>query len=323
MLESAEIVAEAASRLLRGEPPSAVRYPVQRLPVHRFDARELARWRIPESRLPPGSEVLFRPVSPWREYRWPILITLVVLVLQAASITALMLQRLRRHAAEREILSLHGRLVSATEQERRRLARELHDDVTQRLARLAIDGAQAERLGGTPEGKATMRQMRDELRRLGRDVHALSRRLHPSILDDLGLAAAVRSEAERFASSGEIALELQLDEAPERVPDAVGLSLFRVAQEALRNVERHAGATRIELALLPSGNGLELLVRDDGCGFDPAAVRGRQGLGQLSMRERMHLVGGRLRVESAPGRGTTVRAWAPLPQSTKPGESAA
>lgn len=306
--------AAAALRLFSGEAPSRVRLPPMGATFWRFDARELERWRIPRSRLPEGSEVVFETQSPWPRYRWEILGGVGLIGLQTGLIAVLVVQRRRRRAAEREVRSLHGRLLTASEQERRRLARELHDDVTQRIARLAIDSAQVERLGASEAGAATLRGMRDELVRLGRDVHALSRRLHPSILDDLGLVEAVRSEAERTARAAGLDLEFGLEERPVELAADLRLCLFRVAQEALHNVQLHARARRLEVGLALPPGGIELWVRDDGVGFDPAARRPRPGLGHVSMRERLNLVGGRLAIESAPGRGTTVRAWAPIPE---------
>ena len=110
-----------------------------------FDRRELDRWRIPQDRLPPRSEIRFDPPSSWTTYRWPILGGLGIFALQSALIVGLLVQRRYRRSAEGEVRSLHGRLLTTYEQERRRLARELHDDLTQRLARLAIDAAQVER----------------------------------------------------------------------------------------------------------------------------------------------------------------------------------
>jgi len=303
--------AKAAVRIFAGAAPSTVRYPPMTPTLWSFDARELAYWKIPRSRLPAGSEVRFEAQSPWPRYRWEILGGVGLIGLQSGLIAVLVVQRRRRRTAENEVRSLHGRLLTASEQERRRLARELHDDVTQRIARLAIDSAQIERLGPGAEGAETLHAMRDELVRLGRDVHALSRRLHPSILDDLGLVEAIRSEAERVADAGGLELELRFAAESVELGADASLCLFRVAQEALRNVGRHARARRIEVDLASRQGGIEMTVRDDGVGFDPAETRQRPGLGQVSMRERLHLIGGRLSVESALGRGTTVRAWAP------------
>lgn len=304
--------AEAARRLLSGAAPSTVRDPPIGATLWRFDARELAHWKIPRGRLPAGSEVLFEAQSPWPRYRWEILGGVALLGLQSALIGVLVVQRRRRQVAEQEVRTLNRRLLTASEQERRRLARELHDDVTQRLARLAIDGAQLERLGISPDGLGTLHRMREELGRLGRDVHSLSRRLHPSILDDLGLVEAIRAETERAGRPGGLAFDLHLGEEPAGLSADARLGLFRVAQESLRNVVRHARAKRVEVRLESRPDGVELRVRDDGVGFDPEERGARAGLGQVSMRERLHLLDGRLAVESARGRGTTVTAWVPI-----------
>lgn len=303
--------AEAAARLLGGAAPADVRLPPVRATASIFDGRELARWKIPESRLPPGSDVRFRAVSPLVLYRWPILGSLGVVALQSALIVGLLVHRARRRSAEVEVRSLHGRLLHTYEQERRRLARELHDDLTQRLARLAIDAAQVERQGAAHGGGATLRRMRQELVQLSEDVHTLARQLHPSILDDLGFAEALRSEGERFGRNAHVEVDLQIAETAPKVGPETALCLFRVAQEALRNVARHARASRVAIFVRAAGDSLELEVRDNGVGFDPGASH-RHGIGHVSLRERLHLVGGQLEIASAPGRGTRVLARVPL-----------
>lgn len=217
-----------------------------------------------------------------------------------------------RRRAEESTRDLTGRLITAQEEERARLARELHDDITQRLARLAIDVGRCEQ--GTPEltPAETAREVREGLVRLSDDVHALSYRLHPSVLEDLGLAEALRAETDRFTRRESISVQLELHGIPGAVPDAAALCLFRVAQEALQNIARHARARAVELTLRALDGGLQLAVRDDGRGFDPVVQRKRPSLGLASMRERVHLLGGELDLESAPGQGTTVLAWVPL-----------
>ena len=143
---------------------------------------------FPKSRLPPGAEVRFRPPTLWEEHRILILASAAIVLFQAVLISALVFQRARRRRAEREALGMSGRLLTAHEDERRRLARELHDDLTQRLARLAIDAGKLERNMGAD---GTAAEMRKDLVRLSEDVHALSYRLHPSVLDDLGLVEAL------------------------------------------------------------------------------------------------------------------------------------
>lgn len=305
-------IAEGAARLLEGAAPATVRYPPIAQVSEIYDSRELERWSIPESRLPAGAEIRFRTGSPWRQYRLPILAGSAALVLQSMLIVGLLVHRTRRREAEREVNSLHGRLLATYEQERRRLARELHDDFTQRLARLAIDAAQIERRGLEHGGGETLRLMRQELVQLSGDVHSLSRQLHPSILDDLGLADALRSEGERFARDEHIGVDLDLTpSAPKPAPEKA-LCLYRVAQEALRNVAHHARASRVVLSLREAGGGLELEVRDNGIGFDAGAGPSKRGLGHVSLRERLHLVGGQLVITSVRGSGTSILARVPV-----------
>ena len=206
------------------------------------------------------------------------------------------------------------RLLTAQETERARLARELHDDITQRLARLAIDVGRCE-LGTSGISPAeTARDVREGLVQLSEDVHALSYRLHPAILEDLGLAAALRAESEHFTRHESIAVDVKLREIPEVIPHEPALCLFRVAQEALRNVARHAHARAVGLSLRGLDGGLQLAVQDDGVGFDPAIDRDRPSLGLASMRERVRSLDGELDIESAPGQGTTIMAWVPFRQ---------
>ena len=206
-----------------------------------------------------------------------------------------------RKQAEEAARELSGRLITAHEEERSRLARELHDDVTQRLARLAIDAGRVESLDSDPEVRETMREVREGLVRLSEDIHALSYRLHPSVLEDLGLAEALKTEIERVARQESISVTAKLDEIPESVPHDVALCLFRVAQESLRNVARHAKARTVEVAVRALDGGLQLAVRDDGAGFDSALTRQRRTLGLTSMQERVRLLRGELDIESAPG----------------------
>ena len=210
--------------------------------------------------------------------------------------------------SHREVQQLAGQLIGAHEDERRRLARELHDDLTQRLALLAIDVGCMENGASKSEGLARLRQ---DLIRLSEDVHALSYRLHPSVLDDLGLIEALRIECDRVARQNALRVDLDTCGVPAGVPGEASLCLFRVAQEALSNAVRHAGAKAVRVALSPSSEGLRLAISDDGSGFDPARPRDRASLGLASMRERVRIVRGKLDIESSSGSGTTVVAWVP------------
>ena len=271
-----------------------------------FDWRQLQRWGIPESALPPGAEVRFRPPSLWEQHRMLIVAGTAIVVLQAILITALLLQRARRRNAEKEAAGLSGQLLTAHEDERRRIARELHDDLTQRLARLSVDAFHVERNAG-----AGASQMRRDLVRLSEDVHAMSYRLHPAVLDDLGLVEALRAECDRVARNRDLRVEVNADDVPDTMPNEASLCLFRVAQEALNNAVRHGRANAITVLLSPRDSGLQLAVSDNGSGFDTGRSRKRASLGLASMRERVRLLHGQLDIESTPGRGTTVVAWVP------------
>jgi signal transduction histidine kinase len=307
-----EKIATATLRALGAPAPDQPQVDVMRLEPAVYDARELERWSIDSSRLPPGSEVRFRLPSAWEEHRAAIVATVVLVVLQAALIAGLLIQRGRRRTAEREAQHLGGRILTAQEDERRRLAREMHDDVTQRLAALAIDAARMQGDGsGAIEGGA-VETLRQRLVGLSEDVHALSYRLHPSVIEDLGLVAALRVECARVARQEPIHVDFEHEDIPKKLPPSAAICLFRVAQEALRNVVRHARARNVEVSLQRKEGGIALLVRDDGKGFSEAGVDDRSSLGLVSMRERVRLVGGRIDIVGRPNEGTSVVAWVPL-----------
>lgn len=307
-----ELAAAAALRLLSGATSTAPQVETVAFESPVYDWRELQRWNIDRSRLPPGSEVRFKPPSMWEEHRVAVVATMAALALQAALITALIAQRARRRRAEHEAEGLAGRLVTAHEDERRRLARELHDDVTQRLAGLAIEAAELESgEKGTVKGESA-HAIREGLVELGEDVHALSYRLHPSVIEDLGLVEALRIECDRVAQQGPLRVSFDCRDMPKRLPADAALCLFRVAQEAMRNVERHAQANNVDVSIVGKDGGIALAVRDNGTGFDPLRTAKRASLGLASMRERVRILGGRIHIESGHGRGTAVSAWLPL-----------
>jgi two-component system, NarL family, sensor histidine kinase UhpB len=217
-----------------------------------------------------------------------------------------------RQRAEDELRDLSRRLIGAHEEERALLARELHDDVTQRLAVLAIDVGRAELAAPDGAQAGAMRAAREGLVRLSEDVHALAYQLHPSVLEELGLTEAIRTECERIGRKGRVDLSVEIDPRPAVVSRDAALCLFRVAQEALNNVIRHASARTASVTLRQMDGGLLLAVRDDGVGFDQASPGKGRHLGLASMRERVGLVNGTLDIESAPGQGTAIVAWVPM-----------
>jgi PAS domain S-box-containing protein len=215
--------------------------------------------------------------------------------------------------AENTLRSLGRRLIRAHEDERALLARELHDDVTQRLAVLAIDMGRAELAAPDGAQAEVMGSVRTELVRLSEDIHSLAYQLHPSVLEELGLVEALRAECERRGRQARLAVAMDLEALPAAADKEAQLCLFRVAQEALNNVARHSGTNSASVTLRQVDGGLLLAVRDDGIGFNAASPRQGTSLGLLSMRERVQLVNGTLDIETAPGRGTTLVAWVPVP----------
>jgi signal transduction histidine kinase len=202
---------------------------------------------------------------------------------------------------------LAAKLLHAQEEERRRIAREMHDDWTQRLALACIDLVKLAQYIGMPEVALPLLQtVQEQLVRLSEDVHCLSRQLHPSILDDLGLVEALRSECASFSRREGIAVIYRPEDVPSTLSKDVALCVYRVAQEALRNVAKHAAVNDARVVIAASGPELVLRVEDDGVGFDAASVRSEPGLGLSSMEERVRLVQGQLTIVSAPGRGTAV-----------------
>jgi signal transduction histidine kinase len=196
-----------------------------------------------------------------------------------------------------ELELLAGRLMSAQEDERRRIARELHDDLSQRLAAVAIAAAN---LGD--------QNIKEQIASISHDIHSLSRQLHPAILDDLGLPAALEAECRLFFERGGPPVDLSL--APANLPRDAQLVLYRIAQEALRNILKHAEATEVSLSLA----GAHLTITDNGKGFDKAARGYRAGVGLSSMEERARFVGGAVTITSTPGGGTIVDVELPYGQ---------
>jgi PAS domain S-box-containing protein len=233
----------------------------------------------------------------------------------AQASTRLAQQVTKRQKVEAARTELLRRLVRAQEEEHRRIARELHDDMTQRLAVLAIDAGTLERLPDCSEDVAQRaRTMREQLVALSESVHSLSRQLHPSIVDDLGLVDALRSECSSLEQRDGITVKYYAQDMPADLPRGVALCVYRVAQEALRNIARHAQCSHASVGLVVNERELVLSVRDRGVGFDVSARR-KAGLGLESMRERARLIRARLTVRSRPGAGTQITVRVPLHRS--------
>ena len=215
---------------------------------------------------------------------------------------------------ENDLRRLAGRLISAQEEERSHLARELHDDLAQRLAVFAIDVGKLEQqlIGQSAPVQEELHEMKKDIVKISQDIHSLSRQLHPSILDDLGLVKAVESECTNFSKREGIDIVFNHENISTVIPNDVSLSLYRIIQEGLRNISKHACANHISVSLRGVDHYVLLSVQDDGIGFDSAEVKGKPGLGLSSIRERVRLIHGELSIQSQPEKGTLITVRVPL-----------
>jgi PAS domain S-box-containing protein len=216
-------------------------------------------------------------------------------------------------SSRQEIRSLASRLITAQEEERRYLARELHDGLNQRLAMLAVD------IGMLKKQVPDRDPVCEELIRLQRlamnlsdDVRSMSHDLHPSALEHLGLPSALKSHCAELSKGIGLQVKLTIRNLPEAIPQDVTLCLYRVAQECLHNVARHSGTRECRVVLKGANAGLQLSVSDAGVGFDMEKAYKKETLGLISMEERVRLVNGNLSVESVPGSGTKLEVFVPL-----------
>jgi two-component system sensor kinase FixL len=220
----------------------------------------------------------------------------------------------KRKQAEEAAHNLSGRLIQAQEEAQMRLARDLHDDLSQSLALLSVE---LEMFGQSPPAErgqisGRMQKFSAQVKRLSADVHRLSHELHPAKLEQLGLVAAVRGFCKEFAVAHEMAIEFADRSVPRTVPEATALCLYRIVQEALHNVVKHSGGTVASVELAMEGGELRLAVTDDGVGFDPETMRANGSLGLVSMGERARFVHGLVSVESQAGKGTRIEVRVPI-----------
>jgi signal transduction histidine kinase len=232
-----------------------------------------------------------------------------------------------RKRAERELLdseralrdsredyrALARKLLTVGEDESRRLARELHDDLSQRLAVLSLE---AGKLASTKTAPDTipvgLKQLQDQIGAISRDIHAIARQLHPSILEDLGLDDALAEHCAAFSEYEGLRVDYVSEHLPKHMDPDVALNIYRIVQEALSNVAKHAEASSVSVSLVRKNQSLYLCIGDDGVGFERSESRGSKGLGLASMRERVAVIGGALTITTEPGNGTLIRVVVPL-----------
>ena len=319
-----EAVGQMALSVLRGRAAESIPPVTQDLNVVQVDSRQLRRWHISESRVPAGTIIRFKEPTAWDRYASWIILATVIVFAQSALIGGLLIQHRRRRQAEAQVFKnqielrqsydrirdLGARLLNAQESERSRLARDLHDDISQQMALLEID---LEQLAGVVEGDAQdlTAETLHRAQEIGRSVHDLSHRLHPAKLRLIGLVAALQG-LRRELSQPDLEITFTHENVPSPLPEELALCLFRIVQEALHNAIKYSRGRHVSVDLQGGPAGLTLNIVDDGVGFDLKTMW-RKGLGLISMQERLEAVGGSLEILSKPGDGTRLKAAVPVP----------
>ena len=224
--------------------------------------------------------------------------------------------------AQETLSTVNRRLIEAQEQERSRIARELHDDIGQRLAVLAfeVDDLTASSTAASPLRDKTI-ALKGRVSEIASDVQGLSHELHSPRLQLLGLVGAMKAFCEEAASQHAATVDFEAHDVPNRVPSDVSLCLFRVLQEAVHNAAKHSGVERVQARLWGTPGQIHLTISDEGSGFDVEVAKAGPGIGLISMAERMKLVDGDLAIESQPQHGTTIRVRVPVSAEPRLAES--
>jgi signal transduction histidine kinase/ABC-type uncharacterized transport system substrate-binding protein len=307
-----KVAAGMAVRMLDGVNPQQI--PVARNSnVYVFDWRALHRWGFKESDLPPGSVVMFREFSIWERTKRIWISGLFIILVLSLLAAYLQYSRTELKKSRDTQVQLSGHLIDAQEKERARLASELHDDFSQRLALLAF-GLQntAETPPDSPDTlKETLDEFRESVSELGDDLHSLSHQLHSSTLDTLGLVTGLKSLCKELRAKQGIEVDFTSEDIPRKVQPEVALCLFRITQEGLQNLKKHSGTKKAQLSVRHIGNRLILSLCDEGIGFDANKLE-KPGLGILSMRGRARVLGGEFEIHSKPGKGTRIDVWVPF-----------
>jgi signal transduction histidine kinase len=267
-------------------------------------------------------------VPRWTQYVWFFVVLLFAVVSQTLLVAAFLAQRAKRRRAEAALLlrdsalrrsserigQLAGQLIDAQETVRTHIARDLHDDVAQRLSLLAIDLSMLQLQVDQLPSSAQQRigEMSSRAAEIGSDLHRLSHELHPALLEELGLEAAIRSFCRELSNARHLDIDLRVRDLPHPVTPDVALCIYRVVQEALHNVARHSGAPSASVAIERVGDDLILTVIDHGSGFDVHEAHEKDSLGLRSIEERVNLLDGEFAVRSKKGEGACLEARVPL-----------
>jgi PAS domain S-box-containing protein len=280
--------------------------------VHPDDRQQVLRW-VDEA-LKTGRPMTgeWRVVWPdrsvhWIAGRWQVLMNEHGEPLRMVGVNVDVTDRKR---VEEALAGMSRKLIEAQEQERARIGRELHDDINQRLAMLAVE---LEQLQVDPaDVQSRVQELRNRTAEISNDVQALSHELHSSKLEYLGVVAGIRSWCKEFGERQKTNINFTGDVASPPIPFEIGVCLFRVVQEALHNAIKHSGASQIEVQLRTESDEIHLIIGDLGKGFDIETARQGTGLGLSSMQERVRLVNGSIAIQSKPMSGTNIHVRVPF-----------
>ena len=327
---TAQRMAALGLRVMKGERAEDIAVTELDTAITQFDWRQLRRWNISDTRLPPNSTILFREPGPWDLYRSYIIGGVLIMAVQSALIAGLVVQRTRRRRTELALREseqrfrvtaeqnqdLSGRLITAQEDERARIARDLHDDVSQQLAGLSIAlSGLKHRAGAMPDGQdleAEAASLQQRATTIASSVRDLSHDLHPEALRHLGLASALTTYCKEVSRSSSLAVTCNAEGHLEPIGPGAALGLYRIAQEALHNVVKHANARQATVRLICNVGTAELTIADDGKGFDVRTGKSATGIGLVSITERARLLRGTVSIETSVGNGTMVRVQIPI-----------
>jgi signal transduction histidine kinase len=277
---------------------------------HGFLGIELNLWTASQSKLAAAAAAFLPKFSP----REGLVVTLALVIAILCALAAYSLhEQAQLRSARARLMKLSGMLIDSQERERARLASELHDDFSQRMALLSVGLETLDEVipSNPQEACQQLRQLIDSACDIGIDLHTISHRLHSATLKRLGLVPGVNSFCREFSAQQGIRVTFAHENVPKDISPDVALCLFRIVQEALRNVKKHSLATEARVTLTSANRALHLSIQDRGVGFQTKAQHDK-GLGLLSIEERCRLQGGDFRLTSEPGKGTIVNVRLPI-----------
>jgi signal transduction histidine kinase len=305
--------------MLAGEAPNRIKTPIQRTGTPTYDWRELRRWHVQETRLSPGSVVLFREPPLWQRDPRAVILGALIGVVPVVGIVLLVglvkRRRMQSGDAPAQLSNLSRHLLQAHERERAAVAKKLHDDVGQRMTALTLQLRGLKAAPHDGEVQAVVGDVSEKLSSLVGEIVAVPDPVYQR-LEFLGPTSACRKFCDELSATHNVTVHFQHADVPGNLPSDIALALFRVFQEATVNAVVHSGAGEVSVSLRGTPADIRLEVVDRGVGFDPQRGCSGGGVGLVAIRERLKLVKGGSSIVSRPGEGTRVEAWIPLrPQS--------